>query len=333
MSASAVAVVAVGVHLALAGSGSVPTALLLLTGPAGKPGAVLPVDLETGAAGHPIPVGVDPVAIALAPDGQTAYVSNSGSGDITPIDLADGQAEPPIPVAPSVGDLVVAPDGRTIYVLDPAARTLLPVDLRTGQIGRAVNLDVGEFGSAASPTTMSISPTGTLIVVSYQYQLIQVRIPAGVVTQVYGMGLPPEVGQVVIGPSGTVAYHDNVMAVGRTNLTGAPSPPGQPGAVGIFDPGELLIGPPHGTLYVQSGTNPTGIIPVDVATMTKETLLPLAVNGMALAPGSSTLWAETATGLVPIDLLTRAIGKPWPLRPPPTYSIAGFVVTASGIFG
>jgi DNA-binding beta-propeller fold protein YncE len=45
-------------------------------------GTVTPIATATNTPGSPITVGTNPVAVALTPDGKTAYVVNSGSGRI-----------------------------------------------------------------------------------------------------------------------------------------------------------------------------------------------------------------------------------------------------------
>ena len=47
---------------------------------------VTPVNLASRQAGKAIPVGADPAAVAVTPDGRTVYVANEGSGTVTPID-------------------------------------------------------------------------------------------------------------------------------------------------------------------------------------------------------------------------------------------------------
>jgi YVTN family beta-propeller protein len=44
--------------------------------------------LTADTAGPAIPVGHSPCAIAITPDGATAYVVNDGSGTVTPISTA-----------------------------------------------------------------------------------------------------------------------------------------------------------------------------------------------------------------------------------------------------
>jgi len=48
-------------------------------------GWVTPITLATRTAGHPRPVGYNPVAIAITPDGKTLYVANEDSGTISVI--------------------------------------------------------------------------------------------------------------------------------------------------------------------------------------------------------------------------------------------------------
>ena len=67
-------------------------------GQAGPPGkTVTPIDLQTGKAGSPIPVGNGPLAVAITPGGE-AYVANLDSQSVTPIDVATGTPAAPIAV-------------------------------------------------------------------------------------------------------------------------------------------------------------------------------------------------------------------------------------------
>jgi YVTN family beta-propeller protein len=69
---------------------------------------VTPIATATGTPGKPITVGDGPVAIAITPDGKTAYVVNQGSGTVTPIATATNTPGKPItvgnhPVAIAIG--------------------------------------------------------------------------------------------------------------------------------------------------------------------------------------------------------------------------------------
>jgi DNA-binding beta-propeller fold protein YncE len=48
---------------------------------------VTPVSAVTNKAGQPIKVGREPMAVAVTPDGKTAYVVNNGDGTVTPVSI------------------------------------------------------------------------------------------------------------------------------------------------------------------------------------------------------------------------------------------------------
>ena len=45
---------------------------------------VTPVNTQYGAVGTPVPVGSEPSAVAVTPDGSEALVANAGSATLTP---------------------------------------------------------------------------------------------------------------------------------------------------------------------------------------------------------------------------------------------------------
>jgi YVTN family beta-propeller protein len=59
---------------------------------------VTPIATATNTPGKPIKVGKGPWAIAITPDGKTAYVLNANSDTVTPIATATNTPGPPIPV-------------------------------------------------------------------------------------------------------------------------------------------------------------------------------------------------------------------------------------------
>lgn len=52
-----------------------------------RPGWVIPINLATQSAGHPITVGYEPTDIAITPDGSTLCVANQDSNTISVIPL------------------------------------------------------------------------------------------------------------------------------------------------------------------------------------------------------------------------------------------------------
>jgi YVTN family beta-propeller protein len=74
---------------------------------------VTPITTATNTAGHPITTGSDPWAIAITPDGTTAYVDNAGSGTVTPITTATNTAGHPITTGSEFSDPMPSRSPRT----------------------------------------------------------------------------------------------------------------------------------------------------------------------------------------------------------------------------
>ncbi|MGO9901461.1 MAG: PKD domain-containing protein [Solirubrobacteraceae bacterium] len=79
--------------------------------------AVAPLDTVTNVAGTPIGVEDCPKAIAVTPDGQTAFAGNTCSDSVTPIDTATNTAGASISVGSNPSAIAIAPDGKTAYVV------------------------------------------------------------------------------------------------------------------------------------------------------------------------------------------------------------------------
>jgi YVTN family beta-propeller protein len=87
--------------------GSPPTAWVASYGSA----RVTPVNLASRQAGKAIPVGADPAAVAVMPDGRTVYMANEGSGTVTPIDAATRRPGRAIKVGAAPAALTITPNG------------------------------------------------------------------------------------------------------------------------------------------------------------------------------------------------------------------------------
>lgn len=71
---------------------------------------VTPIATATNTPGPPIPVGDDPSAIAITPDGTTVYVGNIISGTVTPIATATNTPGTPIPVGNDPNAIAITPN-------------------------------------------------------------------------------------------------------------------------------------------------------------------------------------------------------------------------------
>ena len=94
--------------------------------------ALLIVDAERGLVRSAITTGQrGSHMVAVAPDGNRAYVANIGSGSLTVVDIAAGKVIAHIPTGAGAEGVAVTPDGRSIWVTNREADTVAVVDAAT----------------------------------------------------------------------------------------------------------------------------------------------------------------------------------------------------------
>src|SRR5215472_9118817 len=123
-----------------------PTAFVVNSG-----GTVTPIGLTTRRAGKPIKVGANPQAIAITPDGGTAYVANYGSNSVTPINTSTRRAGAPIPVGKQPRAIAITPNGKTAYVLDWGGAAVTPISTATNRAAPAIPVGSYPFAIAMAP--------------------------------------------------------------------------------------------------------------------------------------------------------------------------------------
>jgi DNA-binding beta-propeller fold protein YncE len=163
--------------------------------------------IAIGRGGSPstIAVGKNPLAIAITPDGTTAYVVNMSGNTITPVSLNTGGAGSRIPVNGDTGTslggpdaIAITPDGATAYVADPPTNTLVPVDLATGTTGKPIPI-------AGGPGDIAIAPDGKTAYVGAGDNAV---VPVSLSTGTTGKPIPVSMhaGAIAIAPEGATAY-------------------------------------------------------------------------------------------------------------------------------
>jgi YVTN family beta-propeller protein len=203
---------------------------------------VTPVSTVSGQPGNPIPVGKTPRAVAVAPDGKTAYAVNYGSGTVTPIDLATGVAGKAIPVGGEPDAIVTTPNGKTAYVANYASGTVTPITVATAKPGKPIKV-------GTHPDALAVTPNGaTLYVANYgSNSVTPVAVATGKPGKPIKVGTDPD--GLAITPNGKTLYVANGGSNTVTPVAVATSKAGKAITVGK-DPVAAAITPDGTTVYV-----------------------------------------------------------------------------------
>ncbi|HWD69675.1 MAG TPA: YncE family protein [Solirubrobacteraceae bacterium] len=261
-------------------------------------GTVTQVDLSTGTLSAPITVGSQPVAIAITPDGSTAYVADYGSSRIVPVALATGRPEPPITLSDKPNAIAITPDGRTAYVIADNGR-VWPITLATGHVGSPTRIPANSDALAILPNGGSAYFTnvadGTLTPFTLSSEAVGVPINLSSAT--------PDA--VAITPDGSTAYIASNSAGTLTPLTLASGASGtaiglgagtHPTSVAISSDGITAYVTDFGTAQITPVTLATGAVgaPIGVAAQPSAIAL-VPASGITNAPPPTTTPTPTTT--------------------------------------
>ena len=112
--------------------------------------AVIAIRAAPGARGREIRAGAVPYAVAVTPDGKTAYVTNYSDGTVIPISTATNTA-PPIRTGQGPSYIAITPYGKTAYVSNQGSGTVTPIDTATNTPGTPIPV-------RPSPGPIAIAP-------------------------------------------------------------------------------------------------------------------------------------------------------------------------------
>ncbi len=279
--------------------------------------AVIPVNTSTDTVGTPITVGSGPSAIAITPNGSTAYVTNEGTtntapGTVTPINLSTNTPGTPISVGSGPDAIAITPNGLTAYVGNYNDSTVTPISLATNTAGKPIPV-------GAAPSAITISPDGSTAYVTQAYA--DDDIPINTATDTAGPGVLNTYNGFAsaITPDGDTIYTPNFTDNGVATLDTATDARGSIAA--LDNPEGVAVTPDGSTAYVtyldtfSTQSNKASLLPIDTASGNPGTPIALgtdAAEGIAITPDGSTAFVtgQLDGTLTPVDLATGTAGTP-----------------------
>jgi len=254
---------------------------------------------------HTIGVGSFPAAVALSPDGATAYVANADANTVSVINTATDTvtATVAVPVLPL--GVAVAPSGSAVYVTGFGADVLSVLDPATDRVVRTIPLSTPQ-DPQDNPVRVVLNPAGSTAYVTLKGgAVVTVDLAAGVVTHLVWVGDYPF--GVVVSPDGSSLYMpscrpDTLTVIDAATATVTRTVPGVGGCNA-----SVAVTPDGRSVWV-SGDGGIGV--VDTATGAVTHLLPVhSAGGIVFSPdGHRAYIADSEANTVDVvDTATAAV--------------------------
>jgi len=224
-----------------------------------------------------VPVGINPLGVAINPKGTRAYVANTVDFTVSVIDTASNTVVATVPVGNFPVGIAVTPDGTRVYVANDSSNTVSVIDTTANTVVATVSV-------GTHPYLLAITPDGTRAYVSNlsSATVSVINTATNTVVTTVPVGNEPE--GVAFTPDGTRAWvtnaNDGTVSVinTTTNTVVATVPVGtHPGGVAIT---------PDGTRAYVSNFGSANVFVIDTATDTVVATVPAGSNphGVAFLP-------------------------------------------------
>jgi DNA-binding beta-propeller fold protein YncE len=246
-----------------------------------------------------------PLGIAIAPNGKTAYVTNSSGDTVTPINIKSSpfSLETPIRVGSGPAAIAISPSGSWAYVSNFNSNTVTPVDLATSPATPERPIRVGN-----GPWSIAVSPNGKWVCVS-DSEGRSVSVINTATRHVTLLQLTRAPQAIAIAPSGAVAYVANGQVVTPIDLSSGT--PRIESAINVPDGPLGIAVTPNGAM-AYTANNDNTVTPINLATSPATPAKAISVggitqpDGITIAPNGKTAFVANASNTVtPINIAKR----------------------------
>jgi YVTN family beta-propeller protein len=137
------------------------------------------IDTATRAVVATIPVGFEPAAVAILPDGSRAYVANAGDGTVSVIDIATRVV---VGSATAVEDnpqgIAVSPDSARVYVTNFNSHSVSVIETASNTLAGTIQVGFVPYGIAVTPDgrRVYVVDNGSVAVIDAATQALTARV-------------------------------------------------------------------------------------------------------------------------------------------------------------
>ena len=202
------------------------------------------IDTATNTVVASVPVGTEPVGVAVTPAGTRVYVTSlnlPSGGNVSVIATATNAVVATVPVGDSPWGVAVTPAGNRVYVANLFSNTVSVIDTATNTVVATVPVGTGPFGVAVTPTGARVyvahsSNYNNVSVIDTATNTVVATVPVG--SFPFGVAVTPAGTRVYVANASvpTPPPTDDVSVIDTiTNTVVATVPVGRgPIAFGIF---------------------------------------------------------------------------------------------------
>ena len=244
-------------------------------------GSVSVINTTTNQVIATIGVGYYPVAIALTPNGDYAYVVNQG-GTVSVINTATNTVTATIRMGGDPTGIAITPDGKYAYITTQDLGKVTVIDIDT-------NTPIANISAGPVPLGVAITPNGQYAYVTdsatYKVAVINTNTSA-VVTNVSIVGIASSMYNIAITPNGQYAYVPNNFAVGSVFVINTATNTETANIItNQSSPVDAAITPNGRYVYVtNSGSDSVSVINTSTSSVTAVINVSAVPMGIAITP-------------------------------------------------
>lgn len=277
-----------------------------------------------------VPVGLNPIGVAVSPDGVKAYIANNGSNTVSVINTWSNTVAATVNVGGAPNGIVTGPQGDYVYVANENSKTISVIDAKTNQVVKTIPLTEVPYGIAIDPYD------GRAYVTNYASNNVSVvDLNAGNVVATINVGQFP-VG-VAANPEGGEVYvtnqNSNTVSVINTATNQVAA------VIGVGATPTGIAFSPNGTKAYVCNASSHSVSVIDAATLRVSNTFSMSnadalPYGISLSPDGSQIYVadEKSGSLITMDAASGTITGNVAVGPNP-YAFGNFAASTASCSG